>query len=199
MRYTLLFVVLGMATFCHAQKLRRHEITLGYYGGDFFDETPFRFQNLSVNKRKPTFTYTFRWNKKFDTGILYGVHRFGYLKNKVDGILPTNTILGRTIRHYAISGGYRFGIADFFIKSSVGLSYRTGFKAKHLYTYNHGSWVEGYYEFYEYKGLGISGGISIQHPIIWKFFGELSANYIHYRSDFDKKLLMPSYRIGFRF
>jgi hypothetical protein len=199
MKCFFLIAILGMAHLCHAQKLRRHEITIGYYGGYFFDETPFRFQNIRVNKRLPTLTYVFRWNKKFDIGVLYGIHDFGYLKNEADGIPPPNTIYGRTIRHYSIYGGYSFEISDFLIRQSLGLSYRTGFKAKHLYTYNHGSWIEGYDEYYNYTDFGVCLGITARHPIMKRFFGEFSVKYIRYFSYFDKNLLMPGYRIGFRF
>lgn len=40
MKHLLLLAILGTAHLCYAQKLRRHEITVGYYGGYYFDETP---------------------------------------------------------------------------------------------------------------------------------------------------------------
>ena len=54
-------------------------------------------------------------------------------------------------------------------------------------------------EYKDYKDLGLAVGISIRHPIVRRFFGELTVNYVRYFSSFDKNLLMPGYRIGFRF
>jgi hypothetical protein len=199
MRSVLFLLFLGMAHFCHAQKLRRHEITVGYYGGYFFDETPFRLQSIKLNRKVPPLSYVFRWNRKFDTGLLYGIQNFGYLNNETDGIPPPNTIYGRIIRHYSINAGYRFKFSDFYIRQSIGLSYRTGFKAKHLYTYDYGTWIEGYDEYYNYNDIGVLVGVSIIHPILKRLFGALSINYTRYFSDFDRNLFMPGYKIGFRF
>lgn len=200
MKHLFLLAILGVAQMCHAQKLHRHEITIGYYGGYFFHETPFRFQNLRANKRIPTITYLFRLNKSLNMGIFYGVHDLG--GEKIDGNnignFP-NTVIGRSIRHYAINGGYTIKSKYINMSLSPGLNYRTGFKVKFLYQYNHGTWVENFFEYKDYKDIGLSIGISVRHPIVRRFFGELTVSYVRFFSDFDKNLLMPGYRIGFRF
>lgn len=200
MKHLLLFAILGMAHLCYAQKLHRHEITVGYYGGYYFDETPFRFQNLKVNKRIPTLTYLFRLDKSFHLGVLYGRHDINGEKIDVSNINDfENAVLGRISKHYVIYGGYRRELKYVNANITTGLNYRTGFKSKFLYQYNHGNWVESYFEYKDYKDIGVSLGFTLQHPIVKRFFGELSINYIRYFSDFDKNLLMPGYRIGFRF
>jgi hypothetical protein len=172
---------------------------MGYYGGYFFDETPLRVQNPILKWRFPTMTYSFRLNKKFEVGVLRGIHDYRYIRYLINGNPPPNTIYGRIIRHYSIFGGVRSSISRIVIKYSIGASYRTGFRAKHLYTYDRGSWIEGYKEYKDYKDFGVSVGLSCRHPIVHRFFGELSLNYIRYFSDFDQNLFMPGYRLGFRF
>lgn len=199
MKQFFLLAILGMAQLCHAQKLHRHEITIGYYGGYFFDEIPLRFQKFYGKKNIPTFTYTLLWNNKFDIGVAYGEHRLGGKKVNPDELLPPNTILGRIIRHHSLDAGFRAYSGNFVTRFSVGIDYRTGFKAKFLYQINHGNWVESFSEYKDYKDLGLAVGISIRYPIVRRFFGELTVNYVRYFSSFDKNLLMPGYRIGFRF
>jgi hypothetical protein len=189
-----------MAQMCHAQKLRRHEITVGHYGGYYFDETPFRFQNIKPNKRIPTITYSYWLNKYLKFNFLYGTHDYGYLKgDNSEFSTMTNFVTGRTLRNYKVSVSKVLNNSRFGVFPEIAINYRTGFKAKFLYYYNHGNWVESFFEYKDYKDVGLSLGISFRHPIVKRFFGELSVNYIRYFSDFDKNLLMPGYRIGFRF
>jgi hypothetical protein len=197
MKHIILLAILGLATICNAQKLHRHEITIGYYGGYFFDEIPFRVQNLRVNKRIPTITYMYHINKSFNMSVFYGIHDLA--GERIRGIDIINKVIGRNTRHYALNGGYILKLKTLNMNFSTGLNYRTGYKGKFLYLYNHGTWVEGYTEYKDYKDLGLSVGVSLQHPIIRRFFGELTMSYVRYFSDFDKNLLMPGYRIGFRF
>lgn len=200
MKYIVLLAILGLATICNAQKLHRHEITIGYYGGYFFDETPFRIQNIRPNKRLPTFTYSYYLNQRLKLRFLYGVHDFGYLKGDYSEFLTmTNFIFGRTSRNYQLSVSKLLNKNGLGISPEIGLNYRTGYKGKFLYLYNHGSWVEGFTEYKDYKDLGLSLAVSLRHPITKRFFGELTMSYVRFFSDFDKNLWMPGYRIGFRF
>lgn len=200
MKHFFLLVILSLAQVCFAQKFQRHEVTMGYYGGSFFDEVPFRFQNLKNNKRFPTITYLFRFNKSFNVGLFYGTHDFSGEKIDLNNIgnFP-NTIIGRSIRHYMIYGGYTLKFKYSNINFFSGLDYRTGFKGIFLYQYNHGNWVENFFEYKDYRDMGFSIGISVTHPIKWRFFGELTTNYCRYFSEFDKNVFTPGYRIGFRF
>lgn len=200
MKQFFLLAILGMAQLCHAQKLHRHEITIGYYGGYFFDETPFRIQDIRPNKRLPTITYSYYLNKQLKLRFLYGVHDFGYLKGDYSEFFTmTNFVFGRTSRNYQLSVSKLLNNNSLGISPEIGLNYRTGFKGKFLYRINHGTWVESFSEYKDYKDFGLSVGISIRHPIVRRFFGELTVNYVRYFSSFDKNLLMPGYRIGFRF
>lgn len=200
MKHFLLLVILGAAQVCYAQKWHRHEVTVGYYGGSFFDEVPFRFQNLKTNKRIPTITYLFRFNKLFNLELLYGTHDFSGKKIDLNNIgnFP-NTVMGRSIRHYRICGGYTLKLKHSKINFFSGMNYRTGSKVIFLYQYNHGNWVESFFEYKDYRDMGFSIGVSVSHPIKWRFFGELTTSYSRYFSEFDKNVLSPGYRIGFRF
>lgn len=200
MKYFFLFAILGMAQLCHAQKLRRHEITIGYYGGYFFDETPFRIQNIKVNKRLPTMTYSYWLNKRLKFNFLYGVHDYGYLKGDYSEFSTmTNFVFGRTLRKYEISASRIINKSRFNIIPELGVNYRNGIKGIFLYQYNHGNWIESFFEYKDYKNVGVSISVLIRHPIVKNFFGDFSVSYTHYFSDFDKYMLMPGYRIGFRF
>lgn len=199
MKYFLLFAFLGMVQLCHAQKLRRHEITVGYYGGYFFDETLFRLQNIGVNKRLPTVTYKFKIIKNININVFYGVHDLAGEKINGENIEDfPNTIIGRTVKHISLRGGYELYLRDININMHAGLSYRGGYKGEFIYAYDHGRWKEFYFEYYDYNNIGVLFEATIQHRIYYNFFGEFSVNYTRYFSSFDQNLLMLGYRIGFR-
>ncbi|MFN0216082.1 MAG: hypothetical protein ACKVT2_17620, partial [Saprospiraceae bacterium] len=71
---------------------------------------------------------------------------------------------------------------------------------EHYYTaIHHGGWGEGYGGGKNYGKLGAKLGASIQHPILWRFFGELDCEYAHMFSGGDRNQLLLCYRIGFKF
>jgi hypothetical protein len=123
-----------MAQLSHAQKLHRHEITLGYYGEYYFDETPFRFQDLRANKRIPTFSYAYLITRHIRLSFLYGIHDYGYLKDGYNDFLTrTDFVIGRTIRNYRISVSTPISKNKMVFSPEVGIHYRTGYKGRFLY------------------------------------------------------------------
>ena len=201
MKYIFIFIILCMASFCHAQKLHRHEVTVGYFGGYFFDDIGFRRQNLRVNKRMPTVSYLFRFNKSFNISLIYGNHDYGgiKLKKREDLLNLPNSLIGRIIKHRTLRAGYRINLKKSSVNLFSGITYRKGYKVTYLYTINHGYWLEPFFESLSYDDIGTLFELSVQHPIYHNFFGEITINYTKYFSDFDQNFLMPGYKIGYRF
>jgi len=187
-----------MATFCHAQKKQRHEVTIGWYGGYFFDknETPYKFQALS---QLPTITYNYHFKKKISIGLLYGRQQFGYYKKDYDWLNNSNKTLARSIRRFALNMGYDTPIKPLVLQLRLGAIYNNGIKLEHLYSFDHGTWLEVYQDYINYNHLGLSFGLTIQHPIVWHLFGEVSLDYMQMLSGVDRQQLMPSYRVGYKF
>jgi hypothetical protein len=95
--------------------------------------------------------------------------------------------------------GYDMPIKPIVLRFKLGGMHNNGFKLKHLYSFDHGKWLEVYQEYINYNHLGFSFGVTIHHPIIWHLFGEVSLDYIQMLSGIDRKQLMPSYRVGYKF
>ena len=204
MRNVLFFAFLGVAVCCHAQKIKRHEVAFGLYGGYFFDgESQFQVQDLRAlirNKNLPTFSYSYRINHKLFLNAKHGVQAFGYL-NKNNGFATPapNTLLGRRIRRINISAGYWLALKSLTCKAHLGFAYHKGLKARFLYEYVNGNFRESHYEYNDYNDLGAVIGVRLQHPIFWRLFGELSVDYQQMFTGIDQQQLVPSYSIGLKF
>ena len=198
MKIFLSFLFLGMAVSCHAQKIKRHELAVGWYGGCFFDnkETPCKFQAFG---HFPTITYNYVLSKKTSIGALYGMQQFGYYEKGYDWLNNKNRTLIRSIRRFSINVGYDVSTKPVVLRVRSGVMYNNGVKLKHLYSYDHGPWLEVYQDGIKYNDLGVTFGLSIQHQIVWRFFGEVSGDYLQMFSGVDKQQLLLSYRIGFKF
>ncbi len=198
----LLVIFTSITLYCHAQKDRKNEITIGLYGGYFFDKSPFKIQSFALNTRLPTITYERKIGKRFFTGILFGEHDFGYVQ-LIDPsvlILQDSSLIGRNITRIAVYGGYKIINKPISLKSRIGvIDNFDSEKAVHLYYINQGTWIEGFRKYYDTSGFGIYIGVSLGHPIFCNFFGELSVDYLRTFTAEDKNQLIPSYRIGYRF
>ncbi len=200
--------LLGMALYCPAQKIKHHEVAIGWYGGYFFDgASPFQMQRFKKLPKYdwPTISYTYRFNKHIFVMAKHGMNHFSYYNapfKDVNGIYvppPPNTLIDRVIRRFNLDVGYHLNLKSVAVRARLGLAYNRGAKGWHILTINQGAWQEPFFEYDTYNDLGGLIGLTIQHPIVWRFFGELSADYLQMFSGIDRQQLIPSYRIGFRF
>ncbi|MEQ1666470.1 MAG: hypothetical protein ABL927_13965 [Bdellovibrionales bacterium] len=200
MKNTLLcFTFLSMALFCHAQKIFKNEVSLGYLNaGEFFDTSAFKISPFTKGKNI-SLNYTRLFGKKLSVGLSYTQCAFNYLPTLKK--LENNTIMWREQKTFSAAIG--FGVSKWQIsaKAKAGFRYNiVGSKAEHYFTSLHsGGWLEGYGGSQAYGKLGAKLGASIQHPILWRFFGELDCEYARMFSGADRNQLLLSYRIGFKF
>lgn len=196
----LCFTFLSMALLCHAQKTFKNEVSLGYFNaGEFFDTSAFnistftRGKNISIN-------YTRLFGKNLTVGLTYARCYFRYLPTPTPEILQPNSIGSRYQKTLTANIGYEFSKWSLSARAKAGLRYNLkGLKSEH-YSQTPASWGwESRGGIDEYGKIGVSLGVSIQHPIIWRFFGELDCEYAKMFSGADRNQLLLSYRIGFKF
>ncbi|MBC7778387.1 MAG: hypothetical protein H7246_23345 [Phycisphaerae bacterium] len=190
---------LSTALLCHAQKNFKNEVSLGYFSaGEFFDSSAFKVSPFTKGKNI-SLRYTRLFGKKLSVGLSYTQCGFDYLPTLKK--LENNTIMWREQKTFSFDIG--FGISKWQIsaKAKAGFRYNmVGFKAEHYSSSLHsGGWVEGYGGSKDYGKLGAKLGASIQHPILWRFFGELDCEYAKMFSGGDRNQLLLSYRVGFKF
>ena len=189
-----------MALLCHAQKNFKNQVSLGYFSaGEFFDTSAFkvstftRGKNISIN-------YTRLFGKNLIFGLGYTRCFFRYIPMPLPEIWPDNFIVWRSQKTLTANVGYEFSKWSLCARAKAGLRYNLkGLKSEH-YSQTSASWGwESRGGVDEYGKIGVSIGASIQHPIIWRFFGELDCEYAKMFSGADRNQLLLSYRIGFKF
>lgn len=195
----LAFGFLSSALLCHAQKSFKNEVSLGYFSaGEFFDTSAFKVSPFTKGKNI-SLNYTRLWGNKLTVGLSYAQCTFNYLPTLEK--LESNTIEWREQKTFSADIGFRVSKWSFSAKAKTGIRYNlTGNKKEHYgSTLHSGGWKEGHGGSKDYGKLGAKLGASIQHPIIWRFFGELDCEYARMFSGGDRNQLLLSYRIGFRF
>lgn len=193
-----------MALLCHAQKTFKNEVSLGYYSaGEFFDTSAFKISSFSEG-RSPSICYTRLFHKNLSVGLSYTRCYFNYLPTNPAHYpkrLKDNTIRYREQQTISTNLGYEISKGPIYIKAKAGIRYNLeGFKSEHLFYYGSvGFWEEPVSGYQAYGKFGAKLGASIQHPIIWRFFGELDCEYAKMFSGGDQTQMLLSYRIGFKF
>ncbi|HND87455.1 MAG TPA: hypothetical protein PK971_03955 [Saprospiraceae bacterium] len=139
--------------------------------------------------------YTRRISKRFSLRLLYSHHQFNYHSDLAFRI-PETTYY-RYAWRWGISAGYSIATGSVPIRITAGLARCSGAK---LIFYGFSPYTgEPKLDGPGYTKLGGSLGISIGHPIVWRFFGELEGEYLRVNTDLDPAQLYLSYRIGFKF
>ena len=190
---------LSIALLCHAQKNLKNEVSLGYLNaGEFFDTSAFKISPFTKGKNI-SLSYTRLFGKKLSVGLSYTQCAFNYLPALKK--LERNTIEWREQKTFSAAIG--FGVSKWSVSAKVKAGIRYNFIGTKMEYYgsslHSGGWLEGYGAGKDYGKLGAKLGASIQHPILWRFFGELDCEYARMFSGADRNQLLLSYRIGFKF
>lgn len=194
------FAFLGMAILCHAQKNSKNEFSFGYFGaGEFFDTSTFRFSDFGRGKNF-SLQYTRTFGKRLTVGLAYSHNVFYYLR-RFHGKLENNTIMWREQKTLSADAGIGVSKWSMRARAKTGICYNlTGYKHEFYYSATHtGGWREAIVGNQYYGKWGARLGACIQHPIIWRFFGELGCEYARMFSGKDRNQLLLSYRIGIKF
>ncbi|HLP92433.1 MAG TPA: hypothetical protein VK168_00245 [Saprospiraceae bacterium] len=189
---------LTTAYFCQAQKPSNNELGLGFFvAGEFFDTSAFKVSPISG--KNFSLTYTRLFDKKLTVGVNFTKCGFHYLPTLKK--IEDNSIFWRVQKTFSADLGYRISKWSISATAKAGIRYNmVGYKVEHYASLPHsGGWLEGIGGSKEYGKIGAKLGAAIQHPIIWRFFGELDCEYARMFSGGDRNQLLLSYRIGFRF
>lgn len=184
---------------CHAQKNFKNELSLGYFtAGEFFDTSALKTSPFSKGKNF-SLNYTRLLGQNLTVGVSYFQGSFNYLPTLKK--LENYTIMWRVQKTFSADLGYRVSKWSLSATAKAGVRYNmVGYKVEHYASVPHsGGWLEGKGGSKAYGKFGAKLGASIQHPIIWRFFGELDCEYARMFSGGDRHQLLLSYRIGFRF
>jgi hypothetical protein len=103
-------------------------------------------------------------------------------------LFEDNTILWREQKTFAANLDMRVSKWSINAKAKAGVRYNmVGYKAEHYFYFGSGgSWKEPVQGSVGYGKLGAKLGASVQHPIIWRFFGELDCEYARMFSGADR-------------
>ncbi|MBN8679192.1 MAG: hypothetical protein J0M29_13265 [Chitinophagales bacterium] len=190
---------LTTAFLSQAQKPFNNELSLGYFtGGEFFDTSAFSISPFTKGKNI-SLNYTRLLGKNLSVGLNYIQCGFDYLPRLKK--LENNTIMWRVQKTFSADLGYRISKWSISATAKAGIRYNMiGYKVEHYASVPHSNgWREGIGGSKEYGKIGAKLGAALQHPIIWRFFGELDCEYARMFSGGDRNQLLLSYRIGFRF
>jgi hypothetical protein len=195
------FVFLGMAIYCHAQKSTKNEFSIGYFSaGEFFDSSTIKVTSFNRGKHI-SLNYTRLFGKNLSVGLSYTRCVFCYIPTPYPAQFEDNTILWREQKTFAAN--LDMGVSKWSItaKAKAGIRYNmVGYKAEHYFYFGGGGgWKEAVQGSVDYGKLGAKLGASVQHPIIWRFFGELDCEYARMFSGADRNQLLLTYRVGFKF
>ena len=123
------------------------------------------------------------------------------MRFEVYGLQTMNHGSGFEFTNHGSGLGFGYTKWGLTARAKAGIRYNIrGEHFEHFYAlvHSHG-WGEAYGALYGYGKIGPMLGASIQHPIFWRFFGEMDCEYAHLFSGVDRNQLLLSYRIGFRF
>jgi hypothetical protein len=202
MRAFICLAFLGMALLCRAQKTSKNEFSVGYFtAGYFFDSTSVKISKF-VRGKNITLSYTRSLNKHLFLNATYVRWFSSYVPKPEPEFLAENSIITRYLKMVSGSIGYRISKWGMSAKAKAGVSYRFAFeKAVHFTYFNSGNWNEPREGFYAFKSVGTTLGLTVSHPIVWRFFGEFDCEYarIFSKEKVDQNQLLLSYRVGIRF
>lgn len=192
---------LSMTSLCPAQKSHKNEASLGYFSaGEFFDTTAFKLSSFNSGKNI-SLLYMRVLDNNLSIGLSYTRSYFHYLPTDWPSRFENNTIMWREQKTITSEIGYRFSKGSISARAKTGIRYNAvGYKVEHYYYFSGGgNWWEPYGGSKSYGKLGAKLGASLQHPIIWRFFGELDCEYARMFAGADRNQLLLSYRVGFKF
>jgi hypothetical protein len=204
MRKLIVCALLSLPFICFSQKKYKNEFSIRQSVGYFFDSTRLIASHWTEgNSLTIGFQYRRLISSKWSIRGCYSESSFRYFnRDSKYSSLKFHSILRRTITRYTIDMGYLYSIKNFNVNLNSGLTYHRGDRLDYLYGGYHSS---GFFEVFglidEYNDLGIVLGANLKHPIVWRFFGELEAQYhkMFDRGDGDSNQLYLSYGLGFRF
>lgn len=199
MKYLPIVVSLFIAFSVSAQSFKKNEVVIGYGGGYFFDETYFNLAHYTGPFRGPIMGYTRRFTKRFSLRLVFSDQRFDYFEDLSFFDLTPNTTFLRFIERWGVSAGYSLTTGVVPVRVSAGLVRCSGakviFRKVNVFPFFSEAIVDGP----GYTKLGGLLALSIGHPIVWRFFGELEGEYLRVNTDIDPAQFYLSYRIGFKF
>lgn len=212
-----IFLLLGSLGRAQTQKAPKNEVSFGYFTvGYFFDSTGVRMSEFE-KARRVSLHFAHNLDKHFSIGMNYIGVAYLHFKKSIPQYYDNNTVIRRDFKYISVQAGYRISKWSMVAEVKSGINYRfSGEKAVHyFYFLGSGPYFESVGEYIRYKDVGITFGLSLSHPILWKLYGEIDCEYARmFPQEFDShssptipsvkvrvdpNQLLLSYRIGIRF